>query len=122
MKKTLTLPVAVAVAVIGFVLAISASVTTSKMQQGLEQERYKRLVAEEQLQKSQMTIKAMDQELVTAHNKIQGIEKILNQGRTDSEQLTSQLQNVTQERETLKQQIQQLQDQMKAQQNSGQNL
>ena len=50
--KNMTLPVAVFVAIIGCVLAVSANVTTSKMHSDIEQERYKRLAAEEQLQKA----------------------------------------------------------------------
>jgi septal ring factor EnvC (AmiA/AmiB activator) len=112
-KKTMTLPVAVAVAIIGCVLAVSANVTTSKMHQSLQQERYRRLSAEDQLQKAQITIKNMNEELVTSRAKMEGIEKILNQGRTDSQQLEAQLQGVNQEKQALQQQLQQMQDQLK---------
>lgn len=117
MKKSMTLPVAVAVAIIGCVLAVSASVTTSKMQQGLEQERYKRLRTEEALQKAQMTVKALEAEFIRSQKKIEGIEKILNQGRTNADQLMSQLQSVNQEKEKLQQQLQELQEKMNTQQN-----
>ncbi len=107
--KSMTLPVAVAVAIIGCVLAVSANVTTSKMHQNLEKERYKRIVAEEQLQKAQATIKAMGAELKAAQAKIGSIEEILNLGASAKKDLEAKLKNVETEKQQMSTQIQQLQ-------------
>ena len=99
--KSKALPVAIFVAIVGCVLAVSANVTTSKIQQDLEQERYKRFHAEEQVQN-------MQAELAASQSKIAGIEQILNTGATASEDFKSQLDSLTQERDSLLQEIKQL--------------
>jgi len=104
-KKTLTLPVAVGVAILGCVLAVSANVTTSKTIEDLKEERYKRMLAEEQLQKAKNDVTSLNTRLVETQNKIQGIEKILNQGRTEAQKLEQQLSAIQQEKATLMQQI-----------------
>jgi len=111
--KNMTLPVAVAVAIIGCVLAVSANVTTSKMHQNLEKERYKRIVAEEQLQKTQAKIRSMGSELKAAQAKIGSIEEILNLGASAKKDLEAKLQGVEDERAQMSSQIQQLQGQLK---------
>lgn len=100
--KNMTLPVAVAVAIIGCVLAVSANVTTSKMHEDLDQERYKRMSAEKQLQKAHAAINRFKTELSDARNKIQGIQEILNVGQSARESLKGELESVSQEREALR--------------------
>ena len=106
--KKMTLPVAVAVAIIGCVLAVSANVTTSKMNDNLDQERYQRMLVEKQFQKAQGTIKELQNELKASRAKIQSIEQILNQGESATADLKAQLEAVAKEKETLRQQIEAL--------------
>ena len=113
--KNMSLPVAVFVAIVGCVLAVSANVTTSKMHRHLEQERYQRMLAESQLQKADNTIKALKKELSATQDKIAGITQILNQGQTAAENLKSQLKGMAQEKDSLSQEIQQLQSELNQQ-------
>ena len=110
MKKTMTLPVAVAVAIIGCVLAVSANVTTSKTVEDLKQERYKRMVAEEQLQKAKNDVSALSEQLFDSQAKIESIERILNQGKTEPQQLEQDLSAAQAEKSSLLQQLQEMQE------------
>ena len=110
MKKTMTLPVAVAVAIIGCVLAVSANVTTSKTVEDLKQERYKRMVAEEQLQKAKNDVSALSEQLFDSQAKIESIERILNQGKTETQQLEQDLSAAQADKASLLQQLQEMQE------------
>ena len=109
-KKTMTLPVAVAVAIIGCVLAVSANVTTSKTVEDLKQERYKRMVAEEQLQKAKNDVSALSGQLFDSQAKIESIERILNQGKTETQQLEQDLSAAQADKASLLQQLQEMQE------------
>lgn len=106
--KRITLPVAVGVAILGCVLAVSANVTTSQMHGSLQKERYHRLVTEQQLQQTQSQMHQILMELAASRAKIDGIEKIINQGQSNSQELRGQLEALAQERDALKKQIQTL--------------
>jgi septal ring factor EnvC (AmiA/AmiB activator) len=109
-KKTMTLPVAVAVAIIGCVLAVSANVTTSKTVEDLKQERYKRMLAEEQFQKAKNDVSALSSQLSDSQAKIESIERILNQGKTVTQKLEQDLSAVQAEKATLLQELQEMQE------------
>lgn len=109
----MTLPVAVVVAIIGCVLAVSANVTTNEIHKDLEEERYKRIAAEQLIQKSQNRIKQLESTMINSQQKLDAIAKIFDEGRTTTADLETKLQSVTQEKEMLKKQIQLLQTQMK---------
>lgn len=104
--KNMIVPVSVAVAIVGCVLAVSANGTTSKIHQDLHQERYQRLLAEEQLNKSQMTVKSLQSELEETRDKLAGIKEILDKGQSD---LKSQINQMQQENQALMTQLQQMQ-------------
>ena len=107
--KNITVPVAVAIAIIGCVLAVNASVNMSRIDQTLEQERFNRLAAEQKLQTAQKTIKQMLSELEDSRKKIKNIEEIINQGRSTTSDLQAQLEKEAQEKTKLMGQVQQLQ-------------
>ncbi len=100
--------VSVAVAILGCLLAISASITTGKINRNLDQERYEKLLAQEQLQQANSRVKTLEAEVTDSRNKIESILKILNEGKSTTSNLESQLDNLTKENELLKQQIEQL--------------
>jgi len=105
----MTLPVAVFVAIVGCVLAVSANVTTSNIHQDLEKERYKRLSAEEQLQKDQGLIVRLRKDLADSQQKLGAIDQVINQGKSATTTLQSQLEAVNNEKAVLMEQVQQLQ-------------
>ncbi|HOY08787.1 MAG TPA: hypothetical protein PLB05_01785 [Candidatus Omnitrophota bacterium] len=107
--KNITVPVAVAIAIIGCVLAVNASVNMSRIDQVLEQERFNRLSAEQKLQAAQKSIKQLVAELDDSRKKIKNIEDIINQGRSTTSDLQVQLQKEAEEKSKLMGQVQQLQ-------------
>lgn len=110
--KKMTLPIAVAVAIIGCVLAVSANVTTSQLSTKLENERAKRFMAEEALQKTQIEVKKLEGQLQDSQAKLSKIQEVFNQGQSKTTELSTQMKNLMQEREQLKAQVQQLQSQL----------
>jgi peptidoglycan hydrolase CwlO-like protein len=110
--KKMTLPVAVGVAIIGCVLAVSANVTASKMTADLQREQYQRLVTEQQLQKANDMIKRLEFDLASANRKISSIEEIINSETSETNMLQSQLDIVTKERNVLQQQIEEFKKQV----------
>ena len=110
--KSRALPVAVAVAIIGCVLAVSANVTTSKMQDQLMQERYLRMVAERNLEKAKGQIQGLESDFADAKNKIDNIQGILTQGKSANAQMNSELSSLRQESQTLRQQVVNLQQEL----------
>lgn len=107
--KGMTLAVAVAVAIIGCVLAVSANINAMKIQDTLKEERYKRISTEQQLQAAENTISSLNTDLNKAQNKINGIQQIVNQGQTSNSDLKTQLEQTAKEKELLQQQLQTMQ-------------
>ncbi len=107
--KGMTLAVAVAVAIIGCVLAVSANINAMKIQDTLKEERYKRISTEQQLQAAENTISSLNADLNKAQNKINGIQQIVNQGQTSNSDLKAQLEQTAKEKELLQQQLQTMQ-------------
>ncbi len=99
--KSIILPGAVIVAVIGCALAINATITTNKMQGNLDQERYKRMVAEEQFQKARGAIRTLTIEVEDSREKIQGIQKWLAIGKSMNEDLKRKVASINKEKESL---------------------
>jgi septal ring factor EnvC (AmiA/AmiB activator) len=112
--KNITVPVAVAIAIVGCVLAVSASVNMSRLDQRLAQERYTRLAVEQKLQQAQKVIKQQAADLKDSQAKIGNIENILNQGKSTASDLKAQLDKQTKEKAALAQQLQQLQSQVQS--------
>ena len=91
-------------------MAISAGQSAAKAQQALEQERYNRMTAEEKLEKSAVRLVTLQNELDNANAKIQSIQAVLEQGKTVTSDLKSQLDGVTKLKESLEQKIQELEN------------
>ncbi len=103
--KNATLPIAVGVAILGCVLAVYANLNSSKLSKDLDEERYKRLTAEQQLQNAQQKIGTAEAELGDAKSKMASIENILTNGKTAEKQLMGQLDELKMQNEALKQQL-----------------
>jgi len=109
--KNKTVPVAVFVAILGCVLAVSANVTTMKAQKDIEQERFRRLSAEQQVQKDQALVAQLQAQLKDSQKKLGDIQEVL-QGKTTS--LSSQLDTLASEKAALIEQIKQMQQALNA--------
>ena len=103
--KKMTLPVAVAVAIIGCVLAVSANVTASKAQQSLNQERFRRMSIEEQLQTALSKVKGLQAQLAETQKKIGSIQGILDEGNSARADLEKQLKEMAEQKAALQQQL-----------------
>ena len=99
--KNSVLPVAVGVALISCLLAVFANINSSKLGKNLDEERYKRLNAEQELQQFQQKLSAVETELGRAKSKMMNIEQILTDGRVIEEELKNELEAVRQEKEEL---------------------
>lgn len=110
--KNKTLPVAVAVAIIGCVLAVSANVTTNDMHKNLNQERYKRMMAEEQLAQANQEIKNLGTELQETKAKIANIESVLKTGKSQTATLETRMQDLDSENAALRAQLESLKQPM----------
>ncbi len=110
--KNKTLPVAVFVAILGCVLAVSANVTTSKIKNLYDTEQYKRLTAEQELQKAQGYISKLQADFKASQDKLGSIENILSQGKSMNQDMSSQLEKLQQERDAARMELDAL---MKAQ-------
>ena len=107
--KNMSVPVAVFVAIVGCVLAVSANVTTSKIHQNLEQERQKRLAAEQELQKAQGSVGQLRGQLGEAQQKLKVIDDVINQGKSTTTNLKNQLDALASEKAALANQVKELQ-------------
>ncbi|MCR4336245.1 MAG: hypothetical protein NUV91_00345 [Candidatus Omnitrophica bacterium] len=110
--KNMTIPVAVAVAIIGCILAVSANVTTIKVRENLDRERYKRFAAEESLQKTQTQLQRLEAELSLANGKLTSIEDVINEGKSVRSDLQNEVDRLQEEKTLLEGQIQSLQGQV----------
>ncbi len=103
--KNASLPIAVVVAVIGCGLAINAYITSGNMRQNLEEERYKRMTAEEHLQNTKGDLAKIRTELAAAQKTLASIQDLINKNKDTTSDLKGQLDTVRQERDSLKQQL-----------------
>ena len=97
--KNKLLPLAIGVAIIGCALAVYANMNSSGFKTDLEQERSKRFLAEEKLQKAQQQVALLQVDLGDAKSKMASIEKILTDGKTMESDLKAELDAIKKERE-----------------------
>ena len=109
MKKNFSVPIAIGVAVIGCAVAVSANLNAGKAAKNLQQERYNRMLAEQDLLKANPTLQQMQAQLKDSQQKIDSIQRIVSDGKSTTSSLQGQVDTISKERDTLKQQIQQLQ-------------
>ena len=88
--------------IVTLVVAIGASVVLvrnhqekSKMERSLQQERYSRLVAEENFEKNESKIKQLDLDLKLSQEKIVKIQRILDEEKNVNEDLKTQYEKLT---------------------------
>lgn len=102
-------PVTLVIAILGFALAINSYITSGTMRQNLESERYKRLHAEQQLQATEGDMAAIRSELTVAQKKLSSIQQIVNQGQEMQSELKQQYDQIVQERDALRAQLEKIQ-------------
>ena len=101
--------IAVMVLMVGFlVMAFSSNQAVGHIKRDLDQERYKRIVAEENLSKSSAKINTLETELASTRDKIQSVQTILQEGKTETSDLKVQLERVTRAKEALEKKIEEL--------------
>ncbi len=105
--KSRALPVAVAVAVICSILAVSAGVNTGELQSKFTDEQYRRLSTEKLLQESQAMISRLQMEVEASRRKIASIEQVLNEGKTQASDLEAQVGELQEQKAALEEQLQQ---------------
>ena len=101
--------IGVIVLMLGFlVMAVISNQTVGRVKQDLDQERFKRMTAEENLNKANMKIGALESELMSTQDKIQSVQTILRQGKSETTDLKTQLESMTKTKETLEKKIDEL--------------
>ena len=114
--------------IISLVIAIAASVVLvrnyqerSKIEKNLQQERYSRLVAEENSEKSESKIKQLNLDLKLSEEKIVKIQRILDEEKNVNEDLKAQYDRLTRAKSELETKLQETiinRESMEAQQKS----
>ena len=89
-------------------VAITANNNADELQQSLNQERYARMVAEEKLQKANLRIKSLEDQMAETQNKIKSVQTILQEGQSTNSDLKAQLENMTQVKSSLEKRIDEL--------------
>ena len=89
--RSTTVFFAIVLAVISISVSIHASKTSAQSQHQLNQERYARMVAEEELEKSKGKMISLEAELSRAQSKLGVIEKALEQSKTMNNDLKTRL-------------------------------
>ena len=101
--------ISVIVLMVGFLLmALTSNQAIGHIKRDLDQERYKRIVAEENLSKASAKINNLTRELSQAVDKIQSVQAILQEGKTQTSDLKVQLERVTKTKEILEKKIEEL--------------
>ena len=96
------------------VMTLISNQITGRMQEALNQERYKRITAEENFNKAASKINSLENELAGVRDKIQSVQTILEEGKQTNADLESHLESVTKAKETLENKIDELQSQVAA--------
>ena len=106
--KKMTLPVAVFVAILGCVLAVSANVNTMQIHDKLKMERYHRIQAENQMQNLQQEMAFIKKQAAQSLDDLARIQSILSNYDTEKTTLRQELQQMSQERDKLLNKVKQL--------------
>jgi len=101
--------VVVVVLMAGFCLmAFSSNQTVAHIKEELNQERYKRMVAEENLNKVTLRAGTLEADLNNAREKLQSIQTIIQEGKLQTLDLKTQLESVIKAKEVLEKKIEEL--------------
>ena len=106
--KTKMLLLAIVLMVTFLLMALSSNQTVGHIKRDLNQERYKRIVAEENLSKSFAKINALETELSGMRDKIQSVQTILQEGKSEASGLKVQLERMTKAKEAMEKKIEEL--------------
>ena len=94
------------------VMTLISNQITGRMQEALNQERYKRITAEENFNKAASKINSLENELAGTRDKIQSVQTILEEGKQTNADLESHLASVTKAKEALEKKIDELKTQV----------
>ena len=94
------------------VMTLSSNQISGRMQEALNQERYKRITAEENFNKAASKINSLENELAGTRDKIQSVQTILEEGKQTNADLESHLASVTKAKEALEKKIDELKTQV----------
>ncbi len=108
-SKSLIIGAAILLTFFSCFLSISSSQQASKIREGLDQERYNRMVVEEQLEKAKVTIVSLQSQLEGANTKIKGIQALVEEGQNATSDLQAQLQSVSQLKSSLEKKLEEIQ-------------
>ena len=101
--------ISVIVLMVGFLLmALTSNQAVGHIKRDLDQERYKRIVAEENLSKASAKVNSLEMELSSTRDKIQSVQVILQEGKTVTTDLKVQLERMTKTKEALEKKIEEL--------------
>jgi len=89
-------------------MALSSNQAVGHIKRDLDQERYKRIVAEENLSKSSAKINGLEIALSATRDKIQSVQTILQEGKSETTDLKVQLERMTKAKEALEKKIEEL--------------
>lgn len=109
--KVIAIILAVALVVFCFGIAIHFNQNVLQTRRILENERYTRLTAEENLEKATAQIRNLENELGRAQAKIQNTEKLLDQTKSVNGALQERMEEATTLQKSLQQKLEQLQNQ-----------
>lgn len=114
MNKNILLSCVLGVAFLACAFAVNANMDA--MKKNINLERYNRLEAERKLDVSLKNTQRLDEQLKDAKRKLQGIQSIVTEGETITNQLKSTAESTSKENESLKATIKQLQEELAASQ------
>lgn len=114
MNKNILLSSVLGVAFLASAFAVNANMDA--MKKNINLERYNRLEAERKLDMSIKNTQRLDEQLKDAKRKLQGIQSIVTEGETTTNQLKSTVESTSKENENLKLVVKQLQEELAASQ------
>ena len=117
--KNQILIVAFALLIACFIMTTTANKSAGQSRQELDQERYQRFNAEQNLSEANKRINSLESEIAGLRDRIQSVQTILDEGKNQTSDLKSQLDNMTKTKETLEKKIGELQS-VSAQSTQGQ--
>lgn len=87
------------------VIAVKASLTVKKNKEKVEQERYIRMVAEEDLQNTYTKIKSLENSLTKAQNQVQSLQDVLEKEKNAGVNLKTELEKSTRYNQVLQEDL-----------------
>lgn len=114
MNKKILLPSILGIAVVACAIAVNANF--GAMKQNIRLEQYNRLEAERKLDTAIKNSQRLDEQLKEAKRKLQGIQNLVSEGESTTNQLKSTVEATSKENEDLKQTVKKLQEDLAASQ------